>query len=854
MALHAAPLSAPGEEQWLRALAGTALPWYLLTAPEALFDRGVEELIRAADLPGASWVAQLDGDEDDIAYALDVLGIDATHAGSSAVVLGPGVARAAAAAVDAAAGGSHHRLLLLQVDAARLDSLTAALAAGDTAAAARMSRLVLVRDAAQPWAVVAAPVELLRRVTAPAAPVRLPARAESPHPHLHLHPPALHLAPTAKRLPGRLGAVVASVLIAAVAATSAAVVIARHQPAQLGASTQAGHPSTFPAIPPPRTATMAATWDRTAQVVLFGGATPSGSGHGSPLGDTWRGALPPDAAWQRVAPAPLQPVPRLAGAMAADVTDGYVLLFGGETYGDQGLQDTWTYAGGWAQLAPRDAPPGGPALAATEPSTGRVLLVTTCCALAAVPTGERMQTWRWTGGDWTLLGPAPGWVTTAALVSDPWNGTVVMVADGGSQRAATYVWDGTGWSAAGGVVEPPVTPGRRPSLAYDPGTHAVLDVVGGESAGHRTWRFTPAYGWSEQLNAAAPPVVGLVLDEPVEGSAMLYGGLDQPTELTQRWFWSEGTWTESLQPPPLAALPAAGFGAAVAADPQSGGLVLFGGHDASDQTWVWSAGGWSLLFFTAPIPPPRLGASMAYDSTTRTALLVGGQLDDGALAGDMWQWRGDQWLRLHVSGVPPPTVDAPLAWDAARHQAVLLVADPTSPLPTADTWTWDESTGQWTEQHPPTSPPLRAESSLTFDPATGDVMLVVPCCAGAVEQLSETWTWDGTTWSRRQTLHQPPIHATVTADPARHRTLLVAACCGGFDPSSTIGPPQTWSWDGNDWTRIAAAPLPALQDVAALVTDARGNPELIARVAGAGPRHPLDGLWQWTGARWLRLV
>src|SRR5258706_16021491 len=117
--------------------------------------------------------------------------------------------------------------------------------------------------------------------------------------------------------------------------------------------------------------------------------------------------------------------------MAAAVAAGYVPLYGGEAAGDVGLGDTWTYAGGWAASEPRDSPPAGPALAATEPNTGRVLLVATCCALGAVPTGERMQTWRWTGSDWALLGAAPGWVNTAALVSDPWDDREVMDAAGG---------------------------------------------------------------------------------------------------------------------------------------------------------------------------------------------------------------------------------------------------------------------------------------------------------------------------------------------------------------------------------------------------------------------------------------
>jgi len=880
MALLAAPLSAAAEEPWLGALAESGLRFELVTAPDGSrsgLDRGLEDLVRTADLAGTQWVARFDGTPDDLAYALDVLGLSATPPqggeGEAVAVLGRGTARATAAAVDASAAGSRHRLLLLQVDEQRCAAAQAALQSGDATGALRMARLAVLRDARRAWAVVAVSPgaeRVLRRVAAPADPTRLPATPRAPHARLPLRAPELSPAVLGLRrrvrgrlsaLPrplGRLGAVAASLLIATIAAASATWVLARHesQVASLPGLRLVQPPSAFPAAPLPRTGAMTATWDRTAQVVLFGGATVVGPGHGVPYNDTWRGALPPAGPWQRDAPEEL-PAARLAGGMAADVTDGYVLLFGGEAAGDQGLQDTWTYGGGWAQSSPRSSPPAGQALAATEPSTGRVLLVTTCCALAAVPTGERMQTWRWTGGDWMLLGPAPGWVTTAALVSDPWDGTVVMVADGGEQKAATFTWDGAAWSSvARATTEPPITPGTRPALAYDPGAHAVLDVVTDDQGAHHTWMLTTGHGWSEVPDAGGPPVIGKVLDEPVDGRAMLYGGLDADTEFTQRWFWTSGTWTESLQPPPVAALPVAGFGEAVGADPRTDGLVMFGGSNSTDQTWVWSGASWSQEFFSVPFPDARLGASMVYDPVAGATLLVGGRLDDGTLAGDMWEWGGTEWSRLPVSGVPPPTVQAPMAWDGVHRRAVLLVPDNTGPLPLAQTWTWDEGSADWNLQQPAVSPPFRAESSMTFDPATREVLLTVPCCAGATEQRTETWTWDGATWARRQTLHQPPIHAMVTGDSVRGRTLLVAACCGGFDAASSVGPPQTWAWDGHDWTLFSTgtARLPALQDVAAVVTDARGDPLLVARVAGAGPRHPLDGLWRWTGAAWVRLV
>jgi hypothetical protein len=463
-----------------------------------------------------------------------------------------------------------------------------------------------------------------------------------------------------------------------------------------------------------------------------------------------------------------------------------------------------------------------------------------------------MQTWRWNGSDWLSLGPAPGWVTNSSLVADGWDGTVVMVAAAGDRVGSTFIWNGSTWRQHTGAQEPPVAPGTHPRLSYDPRSRTVLDVVTGQDGQNDTYAWDGT-AWTEKEAGGGPPVIGMVLSEPVDGHAVLYGGTATADELTQRWYWTGSGWAESIRPPAVAAQPAPTFAEAATTDPGTGGLVLFGGNQALDETWVWSGSAWTQAFFTTPAPPPRQGASLAYDPGTRQALMVGGQLGgSGGPAGDMWLWGGHSWSALHPpGGVPPASMQAPMAWDAAHGSAVLVVpAGDGGLLPTVATWVWDGVA--WSRRATAVSPPLRDGSSMAFDPTTGGVLLLVPCCKGSTTAQSETWRWDGATWQRLQTRHSPPLHASVSADPAHGRVLLVAACCGGFD-GDTIGPPQTWSWDGVDWTRVPGAALPALQDVGSLATDASGAVVLVGRLAGAGPRHPLDGVWRWTGAAWERL-
>ncbi len=830
MALLAAPVSAPAEEPWLRACAAAGMDLHVVRGSEgdaAGLERGLEALLGAAAQPGCCWVARLWGDADSVAYAVAVLGV----AADGGVAVLPSLQAATACVVDGCAGASHH-VALVQCEVGVASEVCAALRGGDMGAALRLARVSVLRDAATCWAVVglrAGGGSLLWRVAVPG-------------PSQRPFAPASAL-PLRARSPRRLAVGLAGLLVALVAAGGAGWAMS-HRGAGVGA------PVLGPiawngaglGVPPARLDAMAATWDRTAQVILFGGATP-GAGHGTPLGDTWRTG---GTSWQRVTTATAPPA-RLGGAAAPDAADGYVLLFGGEGPGDAGLGDTWMYGGSWTQLQPQHSPPAGPALAATEPSTGRVVLVTACCALGAVPTGERMQTWRWTGADWALLGPAPGWVTSAAVVADGWDGSVVMLASDGAGGGLTYVWDGAAWAARHPSTSPPVPAGTRPQLTYDPRSRAVLDVVpvGG---GSETWAWDGAT-WTRVLSAGGPATVGLVLGEPVDGHAVLYGGPDQAGSLAEAWVWSGAGWAASVRPPAVAAQPSALFGESVAADPGSGGLLLEGGSGAPGETWVWGGHDWTQAFFATPAPAPRFGAAIAFDRANGRTLLVGGRLDSGALAGDMWEWRGNAWSQLHVAPLPPASELAVMAWDDAAGEAVLVTPEGSDSLPSSQTWTFD-GTG-WTLRAPSEEPPLPAGSSIAFDPATRGVLLVVPCCPASTTQRSETWRWDGVTWHRLDPLHNPPLHAAIASDAAGGRVVLVAACCAGFD-GDTVGPPQTWVWDGTDWTHLAAA-LPALQDVGALSDDASGGVLLVGRIAGAGPSHPLDGVWRWTGGAWQRL-
>ena len=52
-----------------------------------------------------------------------------------------------------------------------------------------------------------------------------------------------------------------------------------------------------------------------------------------------------------------------------------------------------------------------------------------------------------------------------------------------------------------------------------------------------------------------------------------------------------------------------------------------------------------------------------------------------------------------------------------------------------DTWTWDGST--WTKQHPTTHPPGPEFAAMAYDAANGTVVLF----GGFTSRPADTWTW-----------------------------------------------------------------------------------------------------------------
>jgi hypothetical protein len=327
--------------------------------------------------------------------------------------------------------------------------------------------------------------------------------------------------------------------------------------------------------------------------------------------------LPSLAARETAAPAALPessdtvPSPRWGAMMAYDPIDGYVLLFGGSTGGNQ----TWAYQGGyWTELHPKVSPPAMTfGTLVYDPSAGyQVLFGGQTGGPGNASTLN--ETWTYVHGVWDQLHPAhsPPSRHWASMAYDSSDGDILLFG-GAHNNSDLYLGDT--WTFANGTwVEqtPAVSPYPRygATMVDDPADGYVLlyggetDAVPGGYYANDTWIYH-GRTWTELPEAHTPP--GRLWDSAafdcVTGSVVVFGGQANHYKAynsTQNatWEFSGGTWTNVTHSPS----PPARFGAAFSYDPPYGSLILFGGLSATvvdatvlSDTWTYGQGHWTLV-------------------------------------------------------------------------------------------------------------------------------------------------------------------------------------------------------------------------------------------------------------------
>jgi hypothetical protein len=287
-------------------------------------------------------------------------------------------------------------------------------------------------------------------------------------------------------------------------------------------------------------------------------------------------------------------------------------------------------------------------------------------------------------------------------------------------------------------------------------------------------------------------------------------------------------------------------------------VVLFGGTElgaqtALNDTWIWNGQRWSKDLST-PKPPPRMEAAMAYDGSTNQLLLFGGVDVDGTPYADTWSWDGATWHELYPATSPPPRRDAAIAYDDELHALIMFggwnpVVGGAAKL--NDTWTWNGST--WTRLNPATVPPKRGSAVMAFHAETRRLVMF----GGDIgDHTNETWTFDGQDWKLVSASGPAPGPRTAT-NLARDDATGTLILFGGEAPTTgtLFGPhDDTWTWDGTRWTErrpACAPPSRGTYTFAGHMAYDSGR-KVVVLSGGFNGETPLmlGDTWTWDGTTW----
>ena len=193
----------------------------------------------------------------------------------------------------------------------------------------------------------------------------------------------------------------------------------------------------------------------------------------------------------------------------------------------------------------------------------------------------------------------------------------------------------------------------------------------------------------------------------------------------------------------------------------------------------------------------------------------------------------------------PPHSDTSMAYDSATGQTVLFGGFDANGATLADTWTYNGTT--WTKQSPATSPPARAYASMAYDAAIGQMVLFGGLDASG-NTLAGTWTYNGTTWTKRSPAKKPEVRsdASMTYDAAMGQTVLF----GGLNRAGTAGR-STWTYNGTTWTKQSPATSPPTQSDASMAYDAASGQVILFGGLDASGLNLAD-TWTYNGTTWRK--
>ncbi|MCI4363902.1 MAG: hypothetical protein L3K13_06345, partial [Thermoplasmata archaeon] len=233
----------------------------------------------------------------------------------------------------------------------------------------------------------------------------------------------------------------------------------------------------------------------------------------------------------------------------------------------------------------------------------------------------------------------------------------------------------------------------------------------------------PSSRWEESLTFQPGALVG-------EGQGLLFGGEQCTTVrcfvLGDTWTYANGLWAK-IAP---RASPSARFGASMAADPNTGKTLLFGGCGIVcplGDTWSFANGKWTQLHPSSS-PSARYFASLTYDSSDSMMVLFGG-CEGGHRScpdGDTWIFTSGEWVNATGSTGPTPPARFGAGSDGSSGFTILFGGMGASGG-LNDLWWFENFTWQLLPVGPLSAPPAVVFPTFAYDPIDLEFLLWSGC-------------------------------------------------------------------------------------------------------------------------------
>jgi N-acetylneuraminic acid mutarotase len=297
--------------------------------------------------------------------------------------------------------------------------------------------------------------------------------------------------------------------------------------------------------------------------------------------------------------------------------------------------------------------------------------------------------------------------------------------------------------------------------------------------------------------------------------------------------------------------PAARLGGSVAYVSQDNKLLLFAGWTGGSKYLndIWSydlaANAWSKLKPQGTLPPARASQAMAYDPVTKKLIVFGGY-DGTTYYNDTWAYdvADNTWTALTPSGVAPAARQGhSLVYDPASKKMILF-GGYSGTAQFNDTWAYDPARNSWTDLKPAGAlPAVRDSQAMSYDP--NNKVIVLFGGWSVTTQFSDTWAYDPdeNAWTELTPSGTSPAAralAQMVYDPSIEKTILF----GGGTSSATFNDAWMFDFAQHSWTPAATAgDPPAARAGHATVYDSSGK-QMVLFGGSDGVGNYFNDLWR----------